>query len=62
MQYDERVQQIKAVANSDNPKYLEVSPLSDPGMLFNSEISTDTSFYVNQHWRMKYGVTLKLIR
>ena len=62
MQYDERIAQIKTVSPGNSPEVIEVPPLSDPGMLFNAEISTDTAFYVNQHWRMKYGVTLKLIR
>ena len=55
--YDERMARIDELKISDFEGIAELPPLPYPGMLYHAEFSSDTSFFVNQHW--KKGLQLK---
>ena len=60
--YDERIARIVELNNENFTGIAEFSPLPAPGMNYHAEFSTDTLYYVNQHWKkglqLKYNVVL----
>jgi hypothetical protein len=60
--YDERIRRIDELKKMNFTGIAELSPLPASGMNYHAELSTDTSFFVNQHWKkglqLKYNVVL----
>ncbi len=60
--YDERIQKINDLKSSNFIGTLELSSLPTSEMLYNSELSYDSTYFVNQHWKkgleLKYNVVL----
>ncbi len=60
--YDERLSRIEELRSADFTGIAELSPLPTSGMNYHIELSNDTAFFVNQHWKkglqLKYNVVL----
>ena len=60
--YDERTARINELKNANFTGIAELPPLPPSGMLYNAELSIDTSYFVNQHWKkgldLNYNVVL----
>lgn len=60
--YNKRIERINELKNANFTGTAELPALPTAGMLYNSELSSDTSYFVNQHWKkgldLKYNVVL----
>ncbi len=59
--YDERLLRIDELKNHDFRGIAELPPLPYSGMLFNAELSTDTAYFVNQHWKKGLGLKFNVV-
>ena len=50
--YDDRVEHLNHLKRDSTLSSIKVAPLPECGMLYNAEYSTDTAYFVNQHWKM----------
>lgn len=58
--YDERINHIHELQKSGFNEVAEFEPLPNSGMLYNAELSTDTNYFVNQHWKKGLGLQFEL--
>lgn len=50
--YDDRIEHLHELNQDSTISSIKVAPLPDCGMLYNAEYSSDTAYFVNQHWKM----------
>lgn len=58
--YDSRIQKMKLNENKDPKKVLFLAPLLPSGLIVSSEISSDTSQYINKIMASAYGINFPI--
>lgn len=60
--YDDRVEHLSQLKKDSTISLIKVVPLPDCGMLYNAEYSTDTAYFVNQHWKMGLALNFNVAK
>lgn len=60
--YDDRIVQLNQLKKDSTNSSIKVAPLPDCGMLYNAEYSTDTAYFVNQHWKMGLALNFNVAK
>jgi hypothetical protein len=57
---DKRTEMLQQLQQTKNKKTITVSPLPSSGYLYSAEISTDTNYFGNEHYRLGLFLDFKV--